>query len=325
MRLLLTGGAGFIGSHLAEQLALRGDEVAVLDNLDPGYDVAIKRRNLDRLRGRCHVVEGDVLDPELLDRLLGGRPLAAVIHLAALAGVRRSVQEPWRYQRVNVEGTARLAHAMAEHGVRRLVFASSSSVYGDGLPPPYRETDPAVVPASPYAASKRAAELVLHAMHRVRGLSVCVLRYFTVFGPRQRPGMAIREFCQAALRGEPITMFGDGESSRDYTYIDDAVAGTMAALDRAPEGLSTYNLGSGRPVRLGELIERIGRAVGTDLRVARAPMPAADVSHTLACIDAAARDLGYRPATSFDEGLRRFVAWLRQDGQSDCCPGTSRT
>ncbi len=313
MKLLVTGAAGFIGSHLAERLVARGDEVVGIDNLEPSYDVAIKQRNLRQLRERMEVVEGDILDAPLLERLFDAHHFDGVVHLAALAGVRRSVEEPWLYQQVNVEGTARLAHAMVQHGVGRLVFASSSSVYGDGLPTPFRETDPTESPSSPYAASKRAGELLLRSMHHVHRLDVCMLRYFTVFGPRQRPNMAIYQFALATMRGEPITMFGNGESSRDYTYIDDVVGGTVLALDRAPSGLCTYNIGSHRPIVLRDMIDRIGQTVGAEPIVEQAPMPAADVSHTLACIDAATRDLGYEPATSFDEGLRQFVAWLRRN------------
>jgi UDP-glucuronate 4-epimerase len=318
MKLLVTGAVGFIGSHLAECLVARGDEVVGLDNLEPSYDLAIKQRNLRQLRERMEVVEGDILDAPLLERLFADHRFDGVIHLAALAGVRRSVEAPWRYQRVNVEGTARLAHAMVQHDVGRLVFASSSSVYGDGLARPSRETDPTESPTSPYAASKRAAELLLHAMSHVHGLEVCALRYFTVFGPRQRPNMAIYQFSLAAMRGEPITMFGAGDSSRDYTYVDDTVKGTVLALDRAPKGLSTYNIASHRPIGLRDMIARIGHAVGAEPIVEQVPMPAADVSHTLANIDAAAQDLGYEPATSFDEGLRQFVAWLRENDDRAC-------
>jgi UDP-glucuronate 4-epimerase len=318
MKLLVTGAVGFIGSHLAECLVARGDEVVGLDNLEPSYDLAIKQRNLRQLRERMEVVEGDILDAPLLERLFADHRFDGVIHLAALAGVRRSVEAPWRYQRVNVEGTARLAHAMVQHDVGRLVFASSSSVYGDGLARPSRETDPTESPSSPYAASKRAAELLLHAMSHVHGLEVCALRYFTVFGPRQRPNMAIYQFSLAAMRGEPITMFGAGDSSRDYTYVDDTVKGTVLALDRAPKGLSIYNIASHRPIALRDMIARIGHAVGAEPIVEQVPMPAADVSHTLANIDAAAQDLGYEPATSFDEGLRQFVAWLRENDDRAC-------
>ncbi len=318
MKLLVTGAAGFIGSHLAERLVARGDEVVGIDNLEPSYDVAIKQRNLRQLRERMEVVEGDILDAPLLERLFDEHRFDGVVHLAALAGVRRSVEAPWLYQQVNVEGTARLAHAMVQHDVRRLVFASSSSVYGDGAGAASRETDPTESPSSPYAASKRAAELLLHSMSHVHGLEVCILRYFTVFGPRQRPNMAIYRFSLATMRGEPITMFGDGHSSRDYTYVDDAVRGAVLALDRAPRGVSTYNIGSHRPIVLRDMIDRIGHIVGSEPVVEQAPMPAADVSHTLANIDAAGRDLGYEPAMSFDEGLRQFVAWLRRSDERAC-------
>lgn len=311
MRVLVTGIAGFIGSHLAERLLSRGDEVVGIDNFDPFYARAAKEENLAALRGGAHVVVGDILDSALVDRTLAAAPFDAVVHLAALAGVRPSLRAPSRYQRVNVEGTCVVAEAAIRNGVPSFVFASSSSVYGGNTKVPFSETDPVDRPVSPYAASKRAGELVLHALSHASGLSVTALRYFTVYGPRQRPEMAVHAFCRAIEAGAPITIFGDGQSSRDYTYIDDAVLGTIAALDRPGPGMRIYNLGGERRTSVSSLVELLERELGKSARVERAPEVPGDVRHTFASIEAARRDLGYEPAVPIEEGVRRFVAWYR--------------
>jgi UDP-glucuronate 4-epimerase len=311
MKVLVTGAAGFIGSHVVERLLARGDDVIGLDNLCETYASAIKRQNAAPLVAQGRFVEADILDGDRIAAVLGEHRFDVVLHLAALPGVRPSIQRPWDYQRVNVEGTARLAHLMVEHDVRRLVFASSSSVYGRNTERPYRETDRVDAPASPYAASKRAGELLLSSLHHVHGLGVTCLRYFTVYGPRQRPEMAIHKFCRAVEAGQPITMFGTGDTSRDYTYIDDIVEGSMAAIDHADDAFRIYNLGDNQPVLLRDLIAKIGVALGKEPNVEQHPEQAGDVKHTLASIDAAGADLGYAPKVSIDEGLEKFVAWLR--------------
>lgn len=311
MKVLVTGIAGFIGSHLAEGLLARGDDVVGLDNFDSFYGRGIKERNLRRLRGRAAIVEADILDRGALDRVLAMSGFDAVVHLAALAGVRPSIREPSRYQEVNVLGTTRLAEALHAAGVGRLVFASSSSVYGHNVAVPYAEDQPVDRPASPYAASKRGGELLLSTLSELHGITVSCLRYFTVYGPRQRPEMAIHSFCRLLEAGETIPMFGQGDTSRDYTYVDDAVAGTIAALDRAPAGFSIYNIGNTRPVTLRDLVAHIGRALGKEPRVEHQPLQPGDVAHTWASIERAERDLSWRPVTSIETGLERFVAWLR--------------
>ena len=311
MKVLLTGAAGFIGSHVAERLATRGDEVVGLDNFDSFYDRAIKEKNLASFAERIDLVEGDIRDPELVDRVFAQGGFDAVVHLAALAGVRPSIEKPWRYPEVNIVGTSRLAEAMVRYDVKRLVFASSSSVYGDNAEVPYREDHRVDLPASPYAASKRGAELLLRSFHGVHGLTVSCLRYFTVYGPRQRPEMAIHKFCRLVDEEKPIPMFGAGDTSRDYTFIDDIVAGTLGALDRAPEGFSIYNLGNTQPITLRDLITAIGVAVGKEPIVEQLPLQPGDVLRTWADVSAAARDLGYAPRVPLEEGLRRFVAWMR--------------
>jgi UDP-glucuronate 4-epimerase len=312
MRVLLTGAAGFIGSSVAERLVGRGDEVVGLDNFDPFYDRRLKERNLAALRGApaFRLVEGELLDAGLLERLLAG--VDAVVHLAALAGVRPSLAEPARYMRVNVEGTTTLLEACRRAGVPRLVVASSSSVYGARSRVPFSETDSCDRPASPYAASKKATETVCATYHDLCGAGVSCLRYFTVYGPRQRPEMAIHHFVRLALAGRPLPMFGDGSSGRDYTFIDDIVDGTVAALDRvAADSFRIYNLGGSRPVLLRELIAAIERAVGCAVQIdARPPQPG-DVPITCADVSLAKRELGYAPRVRLEEGLARFVAWYR--------------
>jgi UDP-glucuronate 4-epimerase len=321
MKVLVTGIAGFIGSHLADRLAARGDEVVGLDDFDPFYERWRKEANVARLRGAATVLEGDILDAALVERLFAEHRFDAVVHLAALAGVRPSLAAPARYQRVNVEGTAIVADAALRRGVRRFVFASSSSVYGANTKVPFAETDVVDAPVSPYAASKRSAELVLRSLahvHRVSPAtgappdgSVTLLRYFTVYGPRQRPEMAVHAFCRAIDRGEPLRLFGAGDSSRDYTYVDDVVEGTLAAIDRALPGHRVYNLGGSVTTRLDALVAKIARALGRPARVEHAPAIPGDVPCTFADISAAARDLGYAPRVGIDEGIARFVEWYR--------------
>jgi UDP-glucuronate 4-epimerase len=296
---------------VAERLAARGDAVVGLDNFDPFYDRLIKEQNLAGFADRIELVEGDIRDADLVDRVFAEGAFDAVVHLAALAGVRPSIETPWRYPEVNIVGTSRIAEAMVRHGVERLVFASSSSVYGDNAEVPYREDHRVDLPASPYAASKRGAELLLKSFHGVHGLTMSCLRYFTVYGPRQRPEMAIHKFCRLVDQERSIPMFGTGDTSRDYTFIDDIVGGTLGALDRAPAGFSIYNLGNTHPITLRDLIATVGLAVGKEPIVEQLPLQPGDVLRTWADIGAAERDLGYAPSVSLEEGLRRFVAWLR--------------
>lgn len=317
MRLLVTGIAGFIGSHLTERLLARGHEVTGLDNFDPFYDRGIKEANLAALRERVPLVEGDVLDAALVDRVLaagqgsGGARFDAVVHLAALAGVGPSLGDPARYMRVNVEGTALLADAMARHDVRRLVFASSSSVYGANTKVPFEEDDRVDDPVSPYAASKRGAELALRAAVYTTGLDVAALRYFTVYGPRQRPDMAIHKFTRAIDRGDLVLLRGSGETSRDYTFVDDIIDGTVGAIERPRVGFRAYNLGGCHATRLDRLVAAIGAALGKAPRVEIVAEMRGDVQHTLAGVDRARAELGYEPHIEIEEGLRRFVAWYR--------------
>ncbi|MBP9199341.1 MAG: NAD-dependent epimerase/dehydratase family protein [Gemmatimonadales bacterium] len=314
-RVLLTGAAGFIGSHLAEHLLRRGDEVVGIDNFDPFYPRAVKERNLATARAMrgFQFQERDLLDTAALGALL--TPATVVVHLAAKAGVRPSLEDPAGYVRANIAGTQSLVDAARAAGVTRFVFGSSSSVYGDDTPAPFREDAAAIHPISPYAATKRAGELLLEALAPHAGLRVASLRFFTVYGPRQRPDLAIHKFTGRLARGEAITMFGEGTEARDYTYIDDIVAGVLAAVDwtaTAPVGVEPFNLGGNEAVPLRRMIETIAGALGVTPRIERAPRQPGDVLLTSADLAKSARVLGYHPATPFPEGIRRFVAWYRE-------------
>ncbi len=315
MKILLTGAAGFIGSHTAASLLSRGDEVVGLDNFNAFYDPAIKRRNAASLASQrgFSMVEGDLCDEALLAETFRTQRFDAVVHLAAWAGVRPSIQNPGIYIDTNVRGTTNVFEQCRRHGVGRVVFASSSSVYGGRDTVPFRETDPVDRPISPYAATKKACEVLAYTYHHLHGIHVAGLRYFTVYGPRQRPEMAIHKFATMLARGEAIPVYGDGSSARDYTYIDDIVQGTVAALDHC-EGYELYNLGESRTTRLDDLVRKLADALGYELRVRREPEQPGDVPITYADISLARAKLGYAPHTLIDEGLERFAAWFHREG-----------
>lgn len=313
MRVLVTGGAGFIGSHCGERLLARGDEVTVLDNFNPFYDPARKRENAALLRG-ARLVEGDIRDEPLVARLFAEGRFDAVLHLAAMAGVRPSLRDPLLYTDVNIRGTQILLRQLERRPEVRFVFASSSSVYGANERVPFREDEDIHRPISPYAATKRAGELLCYTHHHLYGTPVACLRFFTVYGPRQRPEMAIHSFVARCLARQPIPFFGDGSTRRDYTYIDDIVDGTLRALDRA-RGYAVYNLGESRTISLAELVAAIGRACGVEPVLERLPMQPGDVLVTYADVSKARAELGYEPRTELADGLARFVAWYRARGE----------
>jgi UDP-glucuronate 4-epimerase len=310
---LVTGGAGFIGSHVVERLLTRrASRVTVLDNFDDYYDEKLKRANIGAFVNHPDVtlVEGDLLDAPLCESLFARSGFRTVVHLAARAGVRPSLAAPLLYQRVNVEGTYRLLELSRAYGVERFVFASSSSVYGVRSKAPFREDDPVLAPASPYAATKLAGEAACHAYSHVHGLRCVCLRFFTVYGPRQRPDLAIRKFGELIADGKPVPMFGDGSAARDYTYIDDVVTGVLAAVSYSASPFEIINLGNERPVLLRELIAELGSALGAIPKVERFPEQPGDVPLTCADPTKARALLGFEAAIPFEEGIRRTVAAL---------------
>jgi len=308
--ILVTGGAGFIGSHVCERLLARGDAVWVLDNFNDFYDPALKRENASALKA-ARVVTGDIRDRELIGGLFGEGRFDAVIHLAAMAGVRPSLLDPLHYQDVNVRGTLILLEELKGRPETRFVFASSSSVYGANERVPFREDDDIHHPVSPYAATKRAGELLCFTHHHLYGIPTTALRFFTVYGPRQRPEMAIAKFTENVLAGRPIPFFGDGSTRRDYTYIDDIVDGVLRALDRC-DGYEIYNLGESATTTLSDLVRMIGEACGREPVLERLPLQPGDVTVTYADVDKARSRLGYAPGVGVAEGLERYLEWVLQ-------------
>jgi UDP-glucuronate 4-epimerase len=313
--ILVTGGAGFIGSHLVRRLLARGDRITVLDELNDYYDPRRKRANvapwLDRDDFR--LVEGDIRDAALVDKLFagdGGRGFDAVVHLAARAGVRPSLEQPLLYEEVNCIGTLHLLEAARRHGPEVFIFGSSSSVYGINRKVPFAEDDPVDQPISPYATTKRTGELLCFNYHHLYGLKTACLRFFTVYGPAQRPEMAIHKFTERLARGDRLPMFGRGDSRRDYTYVDDIVDGIVAALDLAP-GFEIFNLGGAETTSLSDLVAWLAEELAVEPRIEYLPEQPGDVPITYADVTKAARMLGYSPKVPIREGLRRFVAWYR--------------
>jgi len=314
---LVTGGAGFIGSHLTARLLGRGDRVTVLDDFNDFYDPAVKRANVapylagPGAEGRYRLVEGDIRDTALVERVFAGNDLTAVVHLAARAGVRPSLREPILYEDVNCIGTLRLLEAARHHGPRVFVFGSSSSVYGINEKVPFSEADPVEQPISPYATTKRTGELLCYNYHHLYGLATSCLRFFTVYGPAQRPEMAIHKFTDLLARGRAVPLYGDGSSRRDYTFIDDIVDGMVAAMDLAP-GFEILNLGGAETTALADLVHWLAEELAVEPRIDYLPDQPGDVPITYADVSKAGRLLGYAPKVPIREGLRRFVAWYRQ-------------
>lgn len=313
MNIIVTGGAGFIGSHLVDRLLADGAKVVVVDNFDPFYARAVKEANLAGAlqNPRCRLVELDIRDAAGVKALVSQTRPDAIVHLAARAGVRPSIEDPALYADVNVTGTVVWLEAACHLEPRpRFVYASSSSVYGDRREAPFRETDSVDLPISPYAATKKACELLAHTFHHLHGLPVAGLRFFTAYGPRNRPDLAIAKFTRLIDRGEPLPMFGDGSTRRDYTFVADIVDGIVRAVDRC-RGHHLYNLGNSDPVELSRLIAAIGAALGKEPIIERMPEQPGDVHLTYADISRAATELGYAPRTLLVEGLARYVAWFR--------------
>lgn len=312
---LVTGGAGFIGSHVTRRLLARGDRVTCLDDFNDFYDPALKRENAAAFAGRpdsdmWRLVEGDIRDAALVDRLFAESKFDSVIHLAARAGVRPSLAEPILYEDVNCIGTLRLLEAARHHGPANFVFASSSSVYGVNERVPFSESDPVDLPISPYATTKRAGELLCFNYSHLYGLRTSCLRFFTVFGPAQRPEMAIAKFTDLLARGKAVPLYGTGQTRRDYTFIDDIVDGVVAAHDLAPK-FEIFNLGGSQTTTLIDLVHGIAAALGVEAKVVMLPEQPGDVPITFADVGKAKEMLGYEPKVPVREGLRRYVDWYR--------------
>ena len=315
-RVLVTGGAGFIGSHLCQRLLAGGNRVVGFDNFDPFYDPALKHDNVREIytsdhRGNFRFVEGDIRNQTDLDGLFREHSPDVVVHLAARAGVRPSIQNPLLYEDVNVRGTLELLEVCRRNGVTRLIFGSSSSVYGTNPKVPFSETDPLVSMISPYAVTKRSGELLCYTYHYLYDLNIFCLRFFTVYGPRQRPEMAIHKFARLIQHGETVPLFGDGTTSRDYTYIDDIADGILAAIERL-RGYEIFNLGESRTVPLMTLITLLEDALDKKARIDFLPQQPGDVPVTYADVSKAQRLLGYHPRVSIEDGIRRFVKWFVQ-------------
>jgi UDP-glucuronate 4-epimerase len=310
-KFLITGAAGFIGSHLCERLIADNHIIAGLDNFDPFYDRKIKESNVKALikSDRFKLVEGDIRDAKCVESICRNG-VEIIVHLAAKAGVRPSIADPLGYADCNINGTMVLLEAARKFNIKKFIFASSSSVYGNNKKVPFSETDNVDFPISPYAATKKAGELICHTYHHLYKMDITCLRYFTVYGPRQRPDLAIHKFAKLIEQGKPIPVFGDGSMMRDFTYIDDIIDGTVAAIEKCT-GFEIYNLGESKPVRLDKLVEELEKALGKKAIIERKPVPPGDVERTYADVSKAKVKLGYNPKTDISVGLKEFVRWLR--------------
>ncbi len=315
MRILITGGAGFIAFHLASALIARREQVSLLDNFNDFYDPEIKRQNIRDLQamGQVQVYEADILDREKLRRVFAQARPETVVHLAAWAGVRPSIEKPDLYSTVNVTGTVNVLEMARDFSVGCFIFGSSSSVYGGSTRVPFSEDDPVDRPVSPYAATKRAGELLCHTYAHNFSLHVTCLRFFTVYGPRQRPEMAIHKFARLICAGKQVPIFGPGDSRRDYTYVDDIVSGILAAIEVNPQ-FEVVNLGESKTVALLELVQYLENALGKKARLVFLPEQPGDMKVTYADITHAKRLLGYNPQTPIEKGIKLFADWFRTKG-----------
>ena len=315
MKILVTGAAGFIGSHLCEALLSGGNQVVGLDNFDTFYDPGLKRMNIElsSTNNSFRFVEGDILNSKFLDVIFAEEQFDLVIHLAAKAGVRPSIIDPVSYQRVNVEGTLNILEHLRQNKVSKFIFASSSSVYGNNKKIPYSETDAVDFTISPYAATKKAGEVLAYTYHHLYGIHTTCLRFFTVYGPRQRPEMAIRSFTDKIISGNPLILFGNGQSLRDYTFIDDIIHGILASIKHL-NGYEILNLGESHTTSLIDLVRFLERALNKKAIIEYRPMQPGDVDQTFADIRKAQELIGYSPKTKIEDGIRRFVQWYVTSG-----------
>ena len=311
-RILVTGAAGFIGSHLCDRLIGQGSFVTGLDNFDSFYSRSIKEANISDCLSetKFKLVEGDIRDAGCVERILKGDKIEIIVHLAAKAGIRPSLEDPLSYNDVNVMGTVVLLEGARKFGVEKFIFGSSSSVYGNNEKVPFAETDNVDLPISPYAATKKAGELICHTYNHLYGINVTCLRFFTVYGPRQRPDLAIHKFVRLIEAGQAIPVFGDGSMRRDFTYIDDIIDGVVSAIENCG-GYEIYNLGESKPIRLDKLIGEIEKALGKKAVIDQLPIQPGDVEQTYADVTKAREELGYSPKTEIVDGLTKFVKWFR--------------
>ncbi len=316
MHIFITGAAGFIGSHLTETLLKEGHSIVGIDNFNDFYEPKIKERNIQSalLSSAFSLIKGDILDQNIISNIFNNNCFDAVIHLAAYAGVRPSIENPILYQRVNNEGTTILLSETAKHKIQKFIFASSSSVYGERIGGPFRETDDVNDPVSPYAATKKAGELLCYTFHHLYNIDISCLRFFTVYGPRQRPEMAIHKFAKQIFEQKLVTLYGDGSSSRDYTFIDDIISGVIQSLHRA-KGYHIYNLGNSQTIKLIDMINTLSGKMNIPAHIEFLPNQAGDVPLTFADISLAKRELDYHPHTNIDHGLEIFVKWFFENNK----------
>lgn len=311
MRYLITGGAGFIGSNLADKLLADGNEVVVIDNFNDYYDVSVKEANVAQAlqNPNYRLYRLDIEDMPRLEAVFKAHKFDAVIHLAARAGVRPSLENPVEYVKSNILGTVNVLEAMRQFGVKKLVIASSSSVYGNCNAEIFSEDLKVTEPISPYAATKSACEQLCYTWHHLYGINVVALRFFTVYGPRQRPDLAINKFSRLIAENKPIEMYGDGSTKRDYTFIGDIVQGICASIAYDKTGYEIINLGGGEPITLKRMIQTIEDAMGKKAEIIQKPMQPGDVNKTVCDWSKAQRLLGYRPRTTFEQGIKKFISW----------------
>ena len=315
---LITGGAGFIGSSLTKRLLEEGNKVVTIDNFCNFYDPKIKENNVKEFEGNkdYKLYRNDIRDKDAIKKIFDENEVDVVMHLAAMAGVRPSIENPILYQEVNCMGTQNILEEMNAHNIKNLVMASSSSVYGNCKEVPFREDMIVDFAISPYAATKKANEVMTHVYHKLFDINVIMLRFFTVYGPKQRPDLAINKFTRLMLEDKEIPMFGDGTTSRDYTYIDDIVDGIKRSCEYCMNNENVYeilNLGNSAPVSLKEMIQTIGKVVGKEPKINQLPMQPGDVERTFADVNKAHQLIGYEPRTSFEQGIKNFVEWYKQN------------
>ena len=313
MKVLVTGGAGFIGSHLCERLIKNEDSVYCIDNFNTYYDPAIKKNNIKLLLNNSQYVltDGDILDEKLLDRIFDENEFDVIIHLAARAGVRPSVEQPKLYQEVNIRGTMNLLEKANQYNIKKFILASSSSVYGNNKKTPFSESDFVDNPISPYAATKKACELLGYTYHSLYNISVSCLRFFTVYGPRQRPDMAIHKFAKLIFNNEPINIYGDGSAQRDFTYITDIINGIISSVERC-DGYNVYNLGESQVIQLMDLVKLIENNLGKKATIIKHPPQPGDIKITYADVSKAKKELDYKPSVNIEDGIYKFVQWFKE-------------